>query len=315
MEHLEIVPKENFLPTQVATDTRLSNPKTKDDIAKRGLGPLPLIEEDPLLELLNQATNEELSTLVEILCKKGGLTCQLDATASFRNSHPHHKAYVRDITAEIQKFGANTLVSQIFRNGKGVAYQEIVSDVASKFGIKSSGKSTKHIEQDIVAKFLHDAYEKMSPDQKKEMLLSLRISDRKLFLAPGGTEAMRIAIQHSGFAAYKGSVIVANAAAHQVLGHGLSFATNAALTKGISIFAGPIGLIFAAFLGCNAFAAPASRVTVPIVLQVAAIRAVHEYERETAWHRLVLFISRHQMICFILIASMIWLLVKLCHLK
>jgi uncharacterized protein YaaW (UPF0174 family) len=261
--------------------------------------------------LLNQATNEELATLVEILCKKGGLTCQLDSTALFRNCYPDHRAYVRDITAEIQKFGANTLVTQFFRNGKGVIYQEIVSDVASKFGIRSSGKSTKQIEQDIVARFLHDSYEKMSSDQKREMLLSLRITDRKLFLAPGGAEAMRIAIQHSGFAAYKGSVIVANAVAHQALGHGLSFAANAALTKGISIFAGPVGLVFAAFLGCNAFAAPASRVTVPIVLQVAAIRAVHEYERETAWDRLISFISGHRLLCFIVIAALIWLLAEL----
>jgi uncharacterized protein YaaW (UPF0174 family) len=211
MEHLEIVPKEKLLPLEVSNSTTLDNPTPESTLAKHGVGPLPLIEEDPLLVLLNQATNEELATLVEILCKKGGLTCQLDSTALFRNCFPDHKAYVRDITEEIQKVGANTLVTQFFRNGKGVIYQEIVSDVASKFGIRSSGKSIKQIEQDIVARFLHDAYEKMSSDQKREMLLSLRIRDRKLFLAPGGAEAMRIAIQHSGFAAYKGSVIVANA--------------------------------------------------------------------------------------------------------
>jgi uncharacterized protein YaaW (UPF0174 family) len=103
-------------------------------------------------------------------------------------------------------------------------------------------------------------------------------------------------------------VIVANAAAQQLLGHGLSLATNAALTKGIAVFAGPVGLVFAALLGGNALAAPARRVTVPIVLQVAAIRAVHEYHHETAWEQFVKLMRRHKWKIGIVVALVVWLL-------
>ena len=234
--------------------------------------------------------------------------CQLARTASYRNNQPNHHAYVRDIAAEIQKFGANTLKTLLLRGGKGVPYEQIVLDVAGRVGVKSGEKSTREIEREIVTKLLMEAYETMSPEQKRELLLSLKIRDHKLLLAPGGVEAARLAIQHSGFAVFKGSVIVANAAAQQLLGHGLSLATNAALTKGIAVFAGPVGLVFAALLGGNALAAPARRVTVPIVLQVAAIRAVHEYHHETAWEQFLKFMRRHKWAIGIAVALVAWLL-------
>lgn len=56
------------------------------------------------------------------------------------------------------------------------------------------------------------------------------------------------ALKLSGFAAYKASVIVANAGAHALLGHGLSFAANAALTKGLAVVLGPVGWRLASFL-------------------------------------------------------------------
>lgn len=299
-------------PAKDKLTTRLAS-GLADKLTLKGTGPLPLIEDDPLLELLNKATNEELAPLVEILCAKGGemwggMMCQLPRTAAYKNNYPNHQTYVRDIAAEIQKFGANTLATQLWRSGKGVPYHQIVTDVAGRVGVKTGGKSTREIEQEIVTKLLMDTYEKMSPEQRREFLLSLKIRDRKLLLAPGGVEAARLAIQHSGFAVYKGSLIVANAAAQQLLGHGLSLATNAALTKGIAVFAGPVGLVFAAFLGSNALAAPARRVSVPIVLQVAAIRAVHEYHHESAWERFVKLARRHRWKIAFAVAVTVWLL-------
>ena len=300
MDDWKLVPKEKPAQIEKSDETTLDAPPAKDTLtgrlasglagklARKGNGSLPLIEDDPLIELLGRATNEELAPLVEILCSKGGemwggVMCQLPRTAAYKNNHPNHQEYVREIAAEIQKFGANTLATQMWRGGKGVPYHQIVIDVAGRVGVKSGGKSTR----EIATKLLLEAYETMSLEQRRELLLSLKIRDRKLLMAPGGVEAARLAIQHSGFAVYMGSMIVANAAAQQLLGHGLSVATNAALTKGIAVFAGPVGLALAVFLGGNALAAPARRVTVPIVLQVAAIRAVHEYHHETAWERFV----------------------------
>jgi uncharacterized protein YaaW (UPF0174 family) len=304
MEFLEIVPKSGTLPIKTCASQVARGNGTRQ-ILKQGSGPLPLIEDDPLLALLTQASNDELDPLVEILKEKGGLTSQLEATASFQNCYPNHVGYVRNITADIQKFGANTIVSRFFRAGKGVMYQEILSDVASRFGISSSGKAAGRIEREIITKFLQEAYEKMSPEQKRQMLISLEITDRRLLLASAATEAIRVAIQHSGFAAYKGSVIIANGVAHQLLGHGLSFATNAVLTKGISIFVGPVGLAFTGLLACNAFAGPAYRVTVPVVLQVAAIRASHEQQTASSWDRLIVFIRTHRVFIAVLLCIVI----------
>jgi uncharacterized protein YaaW (UPF0174 family) len=320
MDDWKLIPKERPPEIEKAGEATLDAPLPAKDrlagrlasgladrLALKGTGPLPLLEDDPLVELLGKAT-KELAPLVEILCTKGGVMCQLARTASYRNNNPNHQAYVRDIAAEIQKFGANTLKTQLLRSGKGVPYDQIVRDVAGRVGVKSGEKSTREIEREIVTKLLMEAYETMSPEQRRELLLSLKIRDHKLLLAPGGVEAARLAIQHSGFAVFKGSVIVANAAAQQLLGHGLSLATNAALTKGIAVFAGPVGLVFAALLGGNALAAPARRVTVPIVLQVAAIRAVHEYHHETAWEQCLKFMRRHKWTIGIVVALAVWLL-------
>lgn len=321
MDDWKLIPKSGLPQIEKADDTTITVPPGRgkltqrlaselaEKLALKGTGPLPLIEDDPLVELLSKATNEELAPLVEILCTKGGVMCQLVRTAAYRNNQPNHQAYVRDIAAEIQKFGANTLKTLLLRNGKGVPYDQIVRDVAGRVGVKSGEKSTREIEREIVTKLLLDTYEGMTAEQRRELLLSLKIRDRKLLLAPGGVEAARLAIQHSGFAVYKGSLIVANAAAQQLLGHGLSLATNAALTKGIAVFAGPVGLVFAALLGGNALAAPARRVTVPIVLQVAAIRAVHEYHHETTWEKVVKFMRRHKWKIGIAAVVLVWLLI------
>jgi uncharacterized protein YaaW (UPF0174 family) len=64
------------------------------------------------------------------------------------------------------------------------------------------------------------------------------------------------------------------------VGHGLSFAVNAGLTKGVSIFAGPPGWCLVAFLTAHSVASEAYRVTIPAVIQVALIRSAIEARRE-----------------------------------
>src|SRR5690348_13768368 len=132
MDEGKLVPKEKPAQIEKADETALDAPPAKDKltsrlasgladkIARKGTGPLPLIEDDPLIELLSKATNEELAPLVEVLCSKGGemwggMMCQLPRTSAYKNNYPNHQAYVRDIVGEIQKFGANTLATQIWR--------------------------------------------------------------------------------------------------------------------------------------------------------------------------------------------------------
>jgi hypothetical protein len=82
---------------------------SKNVLVPNGTRSLPLIENDEdLVPLLRQATNEELEPLVKYIIAKGGVTAQLQRTQKYRqhSASGNHRMYADDIVAEIQKFGA-----------------------------------------------------------------------------------------------------------------------------------------------------------------------------------------------------------------
>ena len=60
-------------------------------------------------------------------------------------------------------------------------------------------------------------------------------------------------------------------------GRGLTIAANAALTKWLSVFAGPIGWAVTALWTVIDIAGPAYRVTIPAVIQIAYMRQKPRY--------------------------------------
>jgi uncharacterized protein YaaW (UPF0174 family) len=193
--------------------------------------------------------------------------------------------YADDIAAEIQKFGANTFWSQAFRNGRGKRYRKILKSVAKRCGAKAGlWDETAKIEERVLVAVLSKAYEGMTKEQRQEMLETLRIHKLPGTGGPVTAAALQTAIQATGFAPYKLAVIVANGTANTVLGHGLAFAANAGLTKGLALFAGPIGWALDAMWGGMILAGPAYRVTVPCVVQIALIRqSMLQRERQRKW--------------------------------
>jgi uncharacterized protein YaaW (UPF0174 family) len=271
---------------------------------------LPLIEDDPLVALLQQAAESELDGLVACLVEKGGITCQLRRLPIYAAKYPRHRAYVKDVAAELQKFGANTIAS-VFRSGKGVAYGEIVQDVAGRLGVRRSGTAAE-VEQCILQKLAEKYWEGSSIGQRTALLEQFGVIDHNLLTSPVIPAALITAVHVSGFAAYQFTVIVANAVAHALLGHGLSFAVNAALTKGVSIFAGPPGWCLVAFLTANMFASESYRVTVPAVVQVALIRSAIEARREQEaikrqGTRRVLLTVTISLAAVLIVAAALWL--------
>lgn len=245
-------------------------------LVPNGNGPLPLIEDDEdLVPLLRQASNEELGLLVDYILRKGGVTAQLHRTQRYRqhSANGDHSKYADDIAAEIQKFGANTFWSHAFREGRGKKYRKILRKVAKRCGVKAGlWDETAEIEKRVLAAVLSKAYDQMTEEQRHELLSTLEIHGLPGSKELIGTAALQTAIQATGFAPYKLAVIVANGTANAVLGHGLAIAANAGLTKAIALFAGPVGWAFdAAWAGMIA-AGPAYRVTLPCVVQVALIR-------------------------------------------
>lgn len=75
-------------------------------------------------------------------------------------------------------------------------------------------------------------------------------------------------------------MIVANAVSKSLLGRGLAMASNAALTRWLSIFAGPIGWSVTAIWTAIDIAGPAYRVTIPSVVQIAYMRAKMNMNKE-----------------------------------
>ena len=75
-----------------------------------------------------------------------------------------------------------------------------------------------------------------------------------------------------GFMSYQIALIVANPVARAITGQGLKMATNAGISRVIGVAAGPIGWIITGLLTVPAISGPAFRVTLPCVIQIAAIR-------------------------------------------
>ena len=211
---------------------------------------LPLRQpDDDLVPLLRKASSDDLGILVECIHKDRNE--ELSSVPAFQAQNPRageniydgdHRVYADDIAAEIQRYCGNT-ISNAFRGGKGVPYIEAVHDVADHLKVNyNPSAAVDRIEREILLKVLEKAYEKMSDEEKRELLEELEAPNIAASL-PAALPVMAVqgAINMSGFVAYKLTVIVANAIAKSILGRGLSLAANAALARSLSVFAGPIG--------------------------------------------------------------------------
>ncbi len=233
------------------------------------------LDED--LEFLQYCSNELLDVLVETLTKdKDGELRNVETLTvkeSYKTHNPNHLMYWEDIAEEIQTFGGNSVVN-LFRDG-GVQYKEVLCNVCDKMKVNYNEKSDIYkIEQNLLMKILEDAMTEMSEEELKEITKELNLRTTT-FTSQAVMAALQVSIRQSGFVAYQIAVIVANAIAKALLGHGLKFATNATLTKTLSIFAGPIGWIITGLWTAIDIAGPAYRVTIPTTIQVAYLRQTY----------------------------------------
>lgn len=230
-------------------------------------------KKDKDLELLRYANNEMLEVLVQHLIfdkdTKKRNTESLSGNKEFIGAKGDYTKIWKPIAAELQHFGGDTLVNLVRRSG--VPYREVLIDVCKRIKVKTNYKAeTIKIEQAMFAKLIEKSWEKMSVEEKSELQQALKI-DPKL-AGPGAMAAIVAAINLGGFASYQFSLIVANSIAKMIMGKGLQLAANAGLVRAVGILAGPIGLIITGLLTVPAITGPAFRVTLPAVIQIAAIR-------------------------------------------
>lgn len=220
------------------------------------------------LEILYEMDNEELEVLVEIIKEKGGFNNDLTTCSAYEKYYPDHKKYVSKIESEIISYGSNSF-------GDNKSYKEILCDVCDKMEVNyNRARDLEHIEHNLMEKVLEKAWDEMSEEERQKVLNS--ISNGKTGSFKGVSSAVLVSLfRAGGFASYQIAVVIANTVANFILGRGLSLAANAALTKALSILAGPIGWAITALWTIFDLAGPAYRVTIPAVIFIASTRYIH----------------------------------------
>ena len=230
---------------------------------------------DPDLEFLKNCENEDLRILVDYLTKdKDGesrWTESLTYSEPYKQYYPHNiSAMFPSIAEELQRFGGDS-IANLFRGG-GVLYREILIDVAKAAKVNfNKDSSTERIEELYLQKIMEDAIEKMSPNQLKEFIEEFGGES----IIGVGTISTRAAHEVLKYI-IKGSGLKANSVAKQLLGRGLTLATNTAITRGLHVvfaWLGPVMWAITAIWTIKDITAPAFRVTTPCVIQIIYMRA------------------------------------------
>lgn len=232
---------------------------------------------DEDLEFLSKCTDEDLNGLVDCLIyDKDGETRwteELSSNENYKKYNPQHSKYWKDVAAEIQCFGGNTFATML-RGGKGVEYREVLTDVCDKMKVNYNSKSSvENIEQCLMLKVLNDAFEKMSPEELKDFAREIGVKNLDGLTAKGLVSAFQIIFKAGGFKSYKLTLIIANAILKALIGRGLSFGGNILLTRSMAILTGPIGWALTALWTLIDAGGAAYRVTIPAVIQIAALRS------------------------------------------
>jgi len=161
----------------------------------------------------------------------------------------------------------------MFRGGKGVLYKEVLCDVCDKMKVNYNKNSAVGIiENGLISKVLEDSLEKMSPDEIRRLATELGIKNTQNITKQVLLGSFQTIFRAGGFKSYQLTVIVVNAVLKALIGRGLSFAGNAAATRVFAVLSGPIGWVITGLWTAFDIAGAAYRVTIPAVIQVAALR-------------------------------------------
>ena len=94
------------------------------------------------------------------------------------------------------------------------------------------------------------------------------------------TGVFQAVFRAGGFKSYQLTLIIVNAVLKALIGRGFSLAANATLTRTMAILTGPIGWVITGLWTAIDIAGAAYRVTIPAVIQVAALRQQYLYGKQ-----------------------------------
>ena len=241
------------------------------------------MKEDRDLRFLANCKNEDLKTLVDMMThdKDGNVRFSegLTDTDAYLQCYPYRLQNMwQEIAGELQRFGGNT-IANLYR-GEGISYRTILKDVCKKMKVYfSDSEETEDIERALLKKMCSDVIGSMSEKELLEMSESLDIptkNPKKYLIAA----ALQLAIRRGGALFARIAVYISQMIAKMVLGRGAMMVGTNILNKTFGFLTGPIGWIVTAGWAIYDIAAPAYRVTVPCVLQVACMRMQQQYSNQ-----------------------------------
>ncbi|MEM7978470.1 DUF3944 domain-containing protein [Morganella morganii] len=230
---------------------------------------------DPDLAFIGQCSNEDLGLLVSVLTHdskdgKKRLAESLTTSPEYQLFYPDHQKYWPAICAELQAFGANSLVT-LLRGNKGVLYREILHDVCDKLKVNYNKESpVETTELNLLMKVLEKSLREMSQDELVRfadgLKLNLSAPTPQLILL-----AVQAAVTSSGVAALQFATIAA-VGVIEAMGGIATWGTLFAANRALGVLAGPVGIALSSTWLIADIAGPAYRVTVPACIIVAYLR-------------------------------------------
>lgn len=237
---------------------------------------MSIYRSDADLAFLKSCDNEDLDMLVSILTvdpkdKKPRYTEELTSSNEYKQYYPDHQKYWECIAAELQTFGANSIVTKALRKGQGIPYREILMDVCKKKKVNFNKNSPiEVIEMNLLMRLLEQTLNEMTKEQLNEFVhdmgMELMNPTPELILM-----AAQSAIKLSGFAAYTFATRTLAMLLRQI-GLKASFVVYTSMTTAMGIISGPIGWGATAAWLATDLASPAYRVTVPACVIIAYMR-------------------------------------------
>lgn len=239
--------------------------------------------EDPGLKFLAMCDNDDVSNLAQILIydTDGEVrrTSSILTDEGFTKHLDDPQKWVKSwqmVAGELQLYGGDSVVN-LFR-GTGVLYEEILSDVCERVGVKLGSEEQEIVQkEEKLIEFLADkAWDKMDEAQRTEFLEKINLIER--FKDASGLSPVRLALATGGAAAMLLYEYVAGAMLAS-LGAGLAarFAGPMAAQfigtrLGAAAFAGPFAVVLGVALTVPMISGAAYRVTMPAVIQIAYMR-------------------------------------------
>lgn len=233
------------------------------------------MKEDRDLLFLQQAKNEDLKTLVDIMTHDTDgeirIAEQLTNTDAYIYCYPYRLDMMwQEIAGELQRFGGNTLAN-LCRN-EGIRYREILQDVCRKLEVYFCGyESTEKIERHLLEKVCMDSVENMSEEELRKMIQELNIpmkNPHKYIIVA----ALQMAIRRGGILFTRIAAYTTRLISRMLIGRSALMIGSNLLNKVLGTLAGPLGWAITAGWTVYDLASPAYRVTIPGVIQVAYMR-------------------------------------------